>query len=103
MYFSCTSTPDAGDPDGLTAEQAFLEKIADRFRDAGVLADVVLLRGPRPAHEIAAYAEAHPGSVLALATHARPLGARLLLGSVAMAVVRHTSSPVLLRRYEHSR
>ena len=53
----------------------------------------------REAHALVKAADEVPGTILALATHARPPAARVLLGSVAMATLRHTKSPVLLRRY----
>jgi nucleotide-binding universal stress UspA family protein len=52
----------------------------------------------REAHTITRHADSRPGTILALATHARHPAARLVLGSVAMNVLRHTSCPVLLRR-----
>lgn len=44
------------------------------------------------------FADAVPGTLIAIATHARPLPVRLMLGSVALAVCRRAKSPVLLRR-----
>jgi nucleotide-binding universal stress UspA family protein len=56
----------------------------------------------REAHALVAAADERPGTILALATHARSAGARVLLGSVAMASLRHAKSSVLLRRYDNS-
>lgn len=54
----------------------------------------------RPAHTIVEYADHMPGTILAMGTRARPVASRLVLGSVAMAVLRHAKTPVLLRRNE---
>lgn len=61
-------------------------------------ATVVRLEDARPGRNIAAYADAVDGTLLALATHARPAAARAVLGSTAMAVLRHATSPMLVRR-----
>lgn len=83
----------------VQAERRDVESFVAKLRDDRVRSRVVTLRGARVAHQITSYADAHPGTVIALATHARGLSARLLLGSVAMSVVRHAASPVLLRRF----
>lgn len=54
------------------------------------------LRVGDPARELLRIAEAHPGSLLVLSTHGRGGLARFLLGSVATAVVRRATSPLLI-------
>lgn len=65
-------------------------------RDARVSG--VITRSPWPAREIVAHAASRRGSLLAMATHARPPAARTVVGSTVMAVVRHTPTGLLLRR-----
>ena len=82
----------------MRAAERRLNEIADTLARDGVAAGVAVLRGVRPAHEIVDYADAIPGVVIALATHARTGAARALVGSVGMKVIRHAPGPVLLRR-----
>lgn len=77
------------------------EKRVDEMRSAlealGVAAAPVILHGIRPADDILEYVEFGSSTLLVLTTHAlRPMS-RLLLGSVARKVVRHSRNPVLLR------
>lgn len=58
----------------------------------------VIARSPWPAREIVAHAAARRGTLLAMATHARPPVARTVVGSTVMAVVRHSPTGLLLRR-----
>ena len=78
-------------------DQQRLNQLADVLEQGGLPASIVRVHGGRPAHEIAQYADQQPGTVIALATHAHSLPGRLVLGSVAMAVLRQTTSAVLLR------
>jgi nucleotide-binding universal stress UspA family protein len=82
--------------DGTTAAaQSDLEPVADRLRQRGVsvTAEVALAT---PAAGIAAYARAHPGTLVALTTHGRSGWRRLVLGSVARRIVQTVAAPVLL-------
>ncbi|HET6818668.1 MAG TPA: universal stress protein [Mycobacteriales bacterium] len=60
---------------------------------------LVRLTGTHPGRDITQYVEAKTGTLVALTTHARPPLARVLFGSTAMAVIRHVTSPVLVRRF----
>jgi nucleotide-binding universal stress UspA family protein len=62
-------------------------------------ARLVRLTSARPAQDIVKYADATPGTVVAMATHASHAATRMVLGSTAFAVLRHASSPVLVRRF----
>jgi nucleotide-binding universal stress UspA family protein len=62
------------------------------------VAKLVRLEGTRPGHDIARYVDAVDGTLLALPTHARRLASRVVLGSTALTVLRHTTSPLLVRR-----
>lgn len=60
-------------------------------------AEPVPLHGPRTAHELVAYADMQPGTLLAMAPRVKSIAAQLVLGSVSKAVLRHTTNPVLFR------
>ena len=75
-----------------------LEEAAELVSTDEHPATIVRLEDARPGRNIASYADAVDGTLLALATHARPAAARAVLGSTAMAVLRHTASPMLVRR-----
>lgn len=79
---------------GLRRDQ--LLHLNDRAGKIG--AEPVPLHGSRTAHELVSYADAQPGTVLAMVPRVKSTAAQLLLGSVSKAVLRHTVSPVLLRR-----
>ena len=81
-------------------DQQRLNQLADVLGRDGLPASIVRVHGGRPAHEIVQYADQQPGTVIALATHAHSLPGRLVLGSVAMSVLRQATSPVLLRAVE---
>jgi nucleotide-binding universal stress UspA family protein len=88
------------DFDAMCDEKQHTKLTAQALLDLGVSTRSVYLQDSRVAHAISSYADARAGTVIALATRARGLATRLLLGSVAMTVVRRASSPVLVRRYE---
>ena len=73
----------------------YLAPLAARLADAGNAVQA-LVRFGKPAEVIRAVAEEHGAALTVLATHGRTGLDRLLLGSVAEAVVRHGATPVLL-------
>ena len=58
----------------------------------------VQVRGPRPAHALVDYARKEEMDLIAVGTHGRSGLKRLLLGSVARAVVAESDIPVLVAR-----
>ena len=58
----------------------------------------VVLRGARPANEIVQHVSALRGTLVAMATRARPALARTIVGSTPTAVLRHSPGGVLLCR-----
>jgi nucleotide-binding universal stress UspA family protein len=83
---------DARRPDAET----YLAAQAARVRAAGVAVETrVVAEGPA-ADVIVAAAEARPGTVIALATHARGALSKLVWGSVADQVLHRTTNPVLV-------
>jgi len=58
----------------------------------------LVLRGSRPAAEIVRHVTALRGTLLAMATHARPAIARTIVGSTAAAVLRHGPTGLILCR-----
>lgn len=75
----------------------YLAGVARRVRESGLTVDEVLLRG-KASSGITEYAKATEHSMIALTTHGRSGVSRLLLGSVAEAVVRESGCPVLVVR-----
>lgn len=71
-----------------------LEGVRAHFKDVPVTLDVVT--GADIAKTIVAYAKQVGAGVIALATHGRTGFRHLMLGSVAEAVVRHASVPVVV-------
>jgi nucleotide-binding universal stress UspA family protein len=84
--------------DELREQERRLALLTDRLNTDGLDTAAVVLRGSRPGHEIVDYANDAPGTVVALATHARTASVRAVVGSVGMKVVRHAHGPVLVRR-----
>lgn len=76
-----------------------LQPIATSLRGAGFTVRVAAWVD-EPADAIATYAHEQKVDVIAMATHGRSGMSRLLLGSVAEAVVRQSHIPVLLLRPE---
>lgn len=84
----------------LHAEQAgraALEALAEDLVPDGQACQIALRQGD-PADEIVACAEENNHDLIVMGTHGRKGLARLLMGSVAEQVVRHSSVPVLLVR-----
>ena len=88
--------PGAGDQMRADARR-YLEGIASRMRDEGLAVAVETVQG-KPSSEIAEMARATDHNMIALATHGRSGMSRLLLGSVAEAVVRKSGDPALVVR-----
>jgi nucleotide-binding universal stress UspA family protein len=72
-----------------------LEPIAERCRAAGVEAESVVTHGP-PAATVLDLADAWGATVIAIGTHGRRGVARVLVGSVAEAVLRRAKVPLLV-------
>ncbi|MGE5603755.1 MAG: universal stress protein [Nitrososphaerales archaeon] len=86
-------------PSNVPARDAetYLEEVAQRLRDPGLSVQTVVREGW--AADVIAYGcrELQPGLIV-MATHGRAGVARLLLGSVALEVVRRSPLPVMLIR-----
>jgi nucleotide-binding universal stress UspA family protein len=89
--------PDDWEP-GPGAEKArkYLDRVARTLRDGGATAHTKLEPAGPPAEAILDFAHRHPGTLVALATHARSGLTRLLAGSVADQVIRNGIGPVLV-------
>jgi nucleotide-binding universal stress UspA family protein len=74
----------------------YLERLAERTRNGSLDISMRLVVAPHAGNAIVA--EAHPGDVIALATHGRGGVRRMLLGSVADKVIRSAATPVLVYR-----
>jgi nucleotide-binding universal stress UspA family protein len=89
--------PGPWDP-SAAAEKArlYLEHHADRIRAASMQAKCLIVPEGDAASVIITEANAHPGTVVALATHGRGGLAKMVWGSVTDKVVRQLPSPVLV-------
>ncbi len=76
---------------------SYLARVARRLRRSGLSVDEVLLHG-KASSGIIEYAKGAGHGMIALTTHGRSGVSRLLLGSVAEAVVRESGCPVLVVR-----
>lgn len=76
---------------------AYLDQVRARLLARGLTCETAVREGP-PAETIAAAQGELRADLIALATHGRSGIGRLLLGSVADAVVRLAKVPVLIRR-----
>ena len=79
-------------------ERQYLETAAQRARDAGVSRVVTALLGEPVATAICAHTHRVGADRIVMATHGRTGFSRVWFGSVADAVVRHASVPVLMVR-----
>jgi nucleotide-binding universal stress UspA family protein len=91
--------PEGWDPDpALGRAQGYLDGVAKGLRDVGATVHTKLVTHGSPVEAILDFAQAHPDTVVALATHGRSGLTRLLLGSVADKVIRAAVGPVLVYR-----
>lgn len=81
--------------EGSFAADAYLERMTGREIKQGIGASGEVLYG-NAAREIVAIAQ--PGDLIVMSTHGRGGAARWFLGSVAEAIVRRSTVPVLLVR-----
>jgi len=88
-----------GDFEATLKQNERLEALVAALSRDDRVARLVRLEGRRPGHDIARYVDAVEGTLVALPTHARTPSSRFVLGSTAMAVLRHVTSPVLVRRF----
>lgn len=84
-------------------ERAYLERLREELADGSVQANVAVLTPDEPpdesvAHVLMEYAATHEIDLIVMATHGRGGLARAWLGSVADALVRQFTLPVLLVR-----
>ena len=75
----------------------YLEGVAAPLRDGGVQVETVTIEGS-PGDAIVEYAAASDVDLIAIVTHGRKNLGRLVFGSVADHVMRHTSIPVLSKK-----
>jgi nucleotide-binding universal stress UspA family protein len=83
--------------DDEVAEGAYVHHVADQLGLAGVNVGWDTTHERHVARSIAGFAETHGPSIVALSTHGRSGLSQLVMGSVAMAVAHHATSPVLVR------
>jgi nucleotide-binding universal stress UspA family protein len=86
----------AWDDEALNAAQAYVDGMLARLRDAGVAAEGEARMVPDIAASIVQASYEHTSDMIVMSTHALTGLQRALLGSVADAVMRTASCPVLL-------
>ncbi len=74
--------------------RTYLEGVASTMRQNGITAEAVAIEGS-PGDAIVEYAKAHDIDLITIATHGRKNIGRLVFGSVAEHVLKHTGIPVL--------
>ncbi|MBN1855679.1 MAG: universal stress protein [Dehalococcoidia bacterium] len=74
--------------------QTYLDQLAERLREQGIATEAVTIQGS-PGNTIVEYATANEIDLIAIATHGRKNIGRLVFGSVADHVIRHTCIPVI--------
>jgi nucleotide-binding universal stress UspA family protein len=90
------------DPQELIEEAlAYLEELAKPLREEGVTIKTDAIERDVVADAIVAYAREHDIDLIVMTTHGRSGLSRLVFGSVAESVVRHTPCPVLLIRVQN--
>ena len=78
--------------------QQAVEVVADRAREAGLVATTTVERGI-PHEAILAHAEAVGADLIVMGTHGRSGVDRFLLGSVTEKAIRRADIPILVVRY----
>ena len=81
--------------------KAYLHNVRDRILQEGVATVGTRLVQGSPAERICDLASAYWNYLVAMTTHGRSGVGRMILGSVAERVVRHSGGPVLLVRSSH--
>jgi nucleotide-binding universal stress UspA family protein len=87
---------DAVSPE-VTQDMAYLEKVRDEFRSAGIAAEAELAYG-EPAQEIIRWVETKGCDLVAMSTHGHRFLGDLFLGTTSRLVRHKVSVPVLLLR-----
>jgi nucleotide-binding universal stress UspA family protein len=91
-----TYGPDAVSPE-ITEDTAYLQKIRDEFRAAGIPTDAELAYG-EPSREIIKWVQQKGCDLVAMSTHGHRFLADVFLGTTATRVQHNISAPVLLLR-----
>src|SRR6059036_1855606 len=81
----------------MKEDRAYLERMSQELRQAGIEVDAVLAAGD-PAKEIAAAAEREQVDLIALATHGHRLLDDVVRGSTATELRHRTKVPILMVR-----
>jgi nucleotide-binding universal stress UspA family protein len=86
-------------PEQIAADEAkakkYLEKQAQSLKELGIKTECVVVIGD-PGSSIVDYAEKNAIDLIAIATHGRSGLRRILFGSVAEYVIKHSKLPILL-------
>jgi nucleotide-binding universal stress UspA family protein len=90
---------DTGLPETYPSEEAYLRQVVERLPPGGPQVTTEVLQGGDPARALVRRAQqGRRGGLLALCTHGHRGFSRLVMGSVAMSIVRRARQPVLVQR-----
>ena len=84
------------------AARAYLASVAERLSPWGCVVKTMVIEDVSTRSAIVDFAESSRADLIAMATHGRGGAKRLLLGSIAGGVIRHSPVPVLLFRPERT-
>jgi nucleotide-binding universal stress UspA family protein len=82
----------------LQEGETYLEKVAGRLRRRRIRVDTMVLGHPEPGEAIREVAQEAGVDLIAMATHGYTGVRRILFGSVAEDVLRHSHVPMLIQR-----
>ena len=97
LYDTALYADPSSDTDALVEARSYVADMAAGIRQQGVSAEGIASVGDAP-RTITQTAQGVKADLIVMRTHARPGTARAILGSVADAVVRSSTTPVLLLR-----
>jgi len=80
------------------ADSNYVQRVAEELDTEGIDVEFDVLHGDHPGRSIADFANLHPGTLTALATHGRSGLQGITMGSVAMEATRRVTGPTLVAR-----
>ena len=87
----------------LDESRSYLDRVQSQFKSEGITADTVVLEGGKAAERITEFAHENGVDLIVMATHGYTGLKKMLIGSVAFAVLHEAHVPVLLIRPESCR
>lgn len=82
-----------------TGAEKSMAKVANQLKSAGLKTEAIIEVGV-PFHQIVGIAKAEAASMIIMGSHGRSLVEEMLLGSTTENVLRHTTVPLLIEKYD---